>query len=880
VARLNTSRERLETFLERSGDLLHTLRSSIGSRRVEAAAAGEKRQEVARRLAEAESILGGCQKAVDKVEAEVAEAKREEGAAREVLQGQEQLAERRRSDLLRTISALTASRNRLGELEREQDRLAYSKTQLEQEGERLTLRREDVTKRHEEAVATLRTCLDAAAEIDEKRSNLVESRAKVREQAQSSKAAAEGLSHTAWELRHRLAGIERELASHQAAADRLTELVPEELILGQVSDWVHPDPEVASVLDRVWRDLLQLPVVRGERGITELLGDLSGIDERLRIVVTDEQGSVRRWPEPPGATSLLSAAGLSDMAKSWLLRALPPAFTAESTDDARALAGRYPDAVFLAPDGVVWRGCTAETPAEGAKLQGALVLRAEKEDLAERIEQTTRTAEASSEKHRGLQAELDRIDVELTEVDRRAVQIDQERGRAAAVEESLGQERARLEKEITALSEEHRRIDDLVAKLEQRREKTTAEVASLQARSEELESAVEQAGEALDGARDAAADHLRRLDRWTSELRLARERHSAARREVDRLRSEASQLETQHGALTRQKAELETELAETEHEVVRSRARLAEEQGALVSARQRERVEAERVDDLVDHVQRLDQEVRRRRDAHEAARDALHSTQMEVGALDGEWARLRDACVADIGETPESLLARPVPEHTNIDELKERGETLRARIEKMGPVNLLALKEVEELQGRSEFLATQRADLVESLRSLDETIREIDATCTERFVDTFERVNELFVETFSHLFGGGSARLELVDEDDPLESGIDVIAQPPGKKNQSVQLLSGGEKALTALALLIALFRIKPSPFCILDEVDAPLDDANVERLAELVRSMTAHTQFVMITHNRRTMQRADVLYGVTMEEAGVSKIVSVRIEQ
>ena len=164
--------------------------------------------------------------------------------------------------------------------------------------------------------------------------------------------------------------------------------------------------------------------------------------------------------------------------------------------------------------------------------------------------------------------------------------------------------------------------------------------------------------------------------------------------------------------------------------------------------------------------------------------------------------------------------------------------------------------------------------------SLDETIREIDLTCTERFVATFQQVNEVFAETFSSLFGGGTARLDLVDEDDPLESGIDITAQPPGKKNQSVQLLSGGEKALTALSLLISLFRIKPSPFCILDEVDAPLDDANVERFSDLVQAMTDHTQFVLITHNRRTMARADLLYGVTMEEPGVSKVVSVNVQE
>jgi chromosome segregation protein len=211
--------------------------------------------------------------------------------------------------------------------------------------------------------------------------------------------------------------------------------------------------------------------------------------------------------------------------------------------------------------------------------------------------------------------------------------------------------------------------------------------------------------------------------------------------------------------------------------------------------------------------------------------------------------------------------------------MRDQIDNLRRRLESLGPVNLLAMKEVEELEERSTFLGEQRRDLVESLKSLDATIRDIDATCTERFVTTFEQVNAVFTETFTHLFGGGTARLDLVDEDNPLESGIDITAQPPGKKNQSVQLLSGGEKALAALSLLIALFRIKPSPFCILDEVDAPLDDANVDRLNDLVRSMTEHTQFVLITHNRRTMQRADVLYGVTMEEPGVSKLVTVRLE-
>jgi chromosome segregation protein len=285
------------------------------------------------------------------------------------------------------------------------------------------------------------------------------------------------------------------------------------------------------------------------------------------------------------------------------------------------------------------------------------------------------------------------------------------------------------------------------------------------------------------------------------------------------------------------------------------------------------------VQGLVTAVERLDGEVRQRREEHERAREELHSLDVDQTRLDSSWDRLRENAAAELHATPEELLEAQAEEEEDLEELERAIETLRTRLESMGPVNLLALREVQELDERSTFLKEQRGDLVAALAKLDATVREIDAVCTERFVNTLEQVNTIFHETFSSLFGGGSACLELVDPDDPLESGIDITAQPPGKKTQSVQLLSGGEKALTALALLISLFRIRPSPFCVLDEVDAPLDDANVERLADLIAAMTDHTQFVLITHNRRTMQRADVLYGVTMEQPGVSKLVSVRLE-
>jgi len=203
---------------------------------------------------------------------------------------------------------------------------------------------------------------------------------------------------------------------------------------------------------------------------------------------------------------------------------------------------------------------------------------------------------------------------------------------------------------------------------------------------------------------------------------------------------------------------------------------------------------------------------------------------------------------------------------------------LRAKIERMGAVNMMAIDQFDDLEARHAFLTTQRKDLIDSIAATNDAIKKIDKTTKERFREAFTAINENFAGTFTTLFGGGRAGLVLLDENDQLESGIDMIAQPPGKRLQSVQLLSGGEKALTAMALMFAIFKYRPSPFCLLDEIDAPLDDANIGRFVEMLQGMQDETQFILITHNRKTMEIADRLYGVTMEEPGVSKLISVQL--
>jgi chromosome segregation protein len=226
----------------------------------------------------------------------------------------------------------------------------------------------------------------------------------------------------------------------------------------------------------------------------------------------------------------------------------------------------------------------------------------------------------------------------------------------------------------------------------------------------------------------------------------------------------------------------------------------------------------------------------------------------------------------------EGSIARIEGEPLNAMEAEAR--TLKQRLESMGPVNMMALEEYTETTERHAFLDGQRKDLLESIDNTQASIKEIDDVSRVKFDEAYKVINENFAVTFTKLFGGGQAFMRLTDEENRNEAGIEIVASPPGKKLQNILLLSGGEKALTALSLLVGIFQFQPAPFCILDEVDAPLDETNVGRYAKLISDMSANTQFIAITHSRRTMQQADVIYGVTMQEPGVSKIVSVNLGQ
>jgi chromosome segregation protein len=252
----------------------------------------------------------------------------------------------------------------------------------------------------------------------------------------------------------------------------------------------------------------------------------------------------------------------------------------------------------------------------------------------------------------------------------------------------------------------------------------------------------------------------------------------------------------------------------------------------------------------------------------------LVKRQSELKYLEETCRKELNASLGEMAESEETVL-----DEDGLAEAEQRYQEVRARIEALGPVNTQALQEFEEAQQRYDFLNAQRQDLLDSIRDTEKAIHEIDTESRKRFAEAFEIINGHFREMFKTLFGGGIGEMRLNDEANLSESGIDIVASPPGKKLQSVLLLSGGERALTAMALLMAIFRYSPSPFCILDEVDAPLDEANIERMTRLIKEMSHQTQFIVITHAKRTMEAAQALYGVTMQEPGVSKLVSVKFQ-
>jgi chromosome segregation protein len=290
--------------------------------------------------------------------------------------------------------------------------------------------------------------------------------------------------------------------------------------------------------------------------------------------------------------------------------------------------------------------------------------------------------------------------------------------------------------------------------------------------------------------------------------------------------------------------------------------------------RERQLKETHRIDQLL---------VQKRRDL-----EALHESKLQLEKRHTEskvrWQNQIDRVTSEYSVTIEHVLAEAEPEwegeEPSLDTIETTIAELRTKLDAMGPVNLVAIEEHKELEERYSFLTTQESDLDSAKTQLLDMIRHINRTTSDMFRTTFDQINENFLIMFRKLFDGGSAKLVLINEEDVLDCGIEIIARPPGKRLQNVTLLSGGERTMTAVALLFAIYMIKPSPFCLLDELDAALDDSNIGRFVSVLKGFLKQSQFLIITHNQHTIAGANAIYGVTMPEKGVSSFVSMKFKE
>lgn len=359
-----------------------------------------------------------------------------------------------------------------------------------------------------------------------------------------------------------------------------------------------------------------------------------------------------------------------------------------------------------------------------------------------------------------------------------------------------------------------------------------------------------------DERRRSAVSALRRVE---NELREVESRRSVQELEMSEAEARIREL---HEAIN----EITDRIANAGDEIERENAELSAAVTALSAARELADSASEQLADL----NRRSADARNEK-AEIEIRQAEAVTQLKNTA---------ENCQQELNISLTELIETTVlDEDIELHTARRNADDLRQKLDNFGAINMLALEELGEAEERQLFLTTQRTDVIDSIAATEEALREIKERSRARFRSAFESINNNFKQFFLELFGGGRGEMTLLEPDDILEAGIEVVAQPPGKRLQNIMLLSGGEKAMTAIALVLAIFKYRPSPFCLLDEVDAPLDDANVGRFAGKIAEMSEKTQFIVITHNKRTMEYARALYGVTMQEAGVSRIVSVKFE-
>jgi chromosome segregation protein len=839
--------------------------------------------------AEAESFRQQAQarqqQAREAVQAVSAAEQRAEAARRQAMQLLQQVGQAR--------NHMAQAEESLASLERDAQRLTTEMESVRRDLEALGAERGQVSLRFESATETLKR-LEAEiaqlrSEISAKRTEEIEAR-KRGDQLRAEHATLTGRRNS----------LEALIREHSYSTDTVRKLLRANSLggglapVGTLADFLEVTGQHEHVVDEFLRDELNYIVVKSwdaaHEGMRLLKSDVDGRatflvhpeDSQAKFSFAAEGSSGNHYEQQHGVVPLKNCIRVLDgFGKSLevILPKLRDGYVTPDPETARSLALENPNAFFLAPSGECFHNVTVTGGKPSAA--GPLAL---KRDLRE------------------VQQKLEAVEKELGQADLKAAALARELADLTRQLDAKGEERRMAERESANQSAALRQMDSEVQRLERRLQEWSLQSERNKDARHAKQTLIEQKREEiarLETQHAAQEQSLVELQQQVEELRRLRE---TAQQEAAQMSAELAGLEERrrgaeaafsritslHADMERRVAQLEQQIASAaaeQQQRTRENEQLAVQQQEWTQVRQQALEEVatltEEAKTLRASLAETEQKLKVLRAETDALREQRSQLSTTAATLAAELKHLEESCISDL-----NLEAAALREDTEIARIEgdaltaedEACRALRQKLENMGPVNMMALEEYKETEQRHQFLETQRKDLLESIDNTQATIKEIDEISRTKFDEAFTLINQNFSAVFSRLFGGGQAFMRLTDEENAAESGVDIVAQPPGKKLQNVFLLSGGEKALTALSLLMGIFQYQPSPFCVLDEVDAPLDETNVGRLAEMLRSMSADTQFVMVTHSKRMMQAADLIYGVTMQEPGVSKVVSVRL--
>ena len=853
--------------------------------------ARERRGALTDEVERLESALEQARPALDDAEAALGDAREERDAAQAAANELREEVRRLREEAEAAEAEHTQHRRALDQRTNRQELLEDERTRAHSQYDDLAETIDGLDARIEEAEADRAAAQEA---LEEARSALADATTERTDRQAALEAAQEELR----ELERRCDAAEAEVelleglvGSYDEFSDPVQFLAAEELFddLYTVADVLGCDDDVRVALDAALGDLAScvvVPTVEEARAAVTRLREAN--EGQTSFLVLD------RLPDaPPSASPLEDAVPLRGA-----VRTVAPAYEpladvllhdcylVDTLDEAEALAesaqatagsvrifartGEWVDA-----RGVLRGGSRQEDVSPAASRLGR------REQLARAREQLGNLQAACDEQAAAVaeaEAALDEIDLAshesaVQEAEATLADAEQRLERLRYERTSTQERRAELQERLDEIDEELAEHEDHVHEL---RETVEAAEAEMQRRRQERAEAEEALAEAEDRER-TAVDAFSEAQVATVE---ARNRVENLEQDLERAREQIDELDRQTGERTAALEDLEA----TIEAALDEQAELDEQIEALREKREdRDRsVEAaeEALQETKAQIDEVESRLRSIRQEREAALEQKNEAAVALTKVETRTQDLLDSMKADfdrdLADDPVS-----VPEVFDESEAQSEVKSLRGTINALGDVNPLALEEYEEEKERLDFLREQKTDLEEAEDTLLDTIQEINTKASERFMETFDEIKESFGTIFTELFGeGASAELQLEDPDDPIDSAIEIVAKPRGKRPVTLDQLSSGEKALTATALLFSIYLVKPSPFCVLDEVDAPLDDANVERFMNLVRRFEDDTQFVLVTHNQRTMDLSDRMYGVTMEEQGVSTLVGVEFDE